>query len=243
MLKRPSAISISDVVDASSLSEGSGDDSDAGDKNDDDEKIIAEDEEEKEDAEKKPAQEKMQKKPAAQAGTNADVDLNAQIVEFQKEVASLPKSEQGKPNIDILRRHFSDAQRSTLWMRLKTERASAPQNVKEAWNCLTELGHITARKQKVLFDFLTGKDWGSNLLTSTQMLRKDELYSQSSTPLTRGEPEQQVGFEESERKISEGKYEETVDSDGEVLYVKKQKKFTSSTLRREEVALSRTALD
>ena len=50
--------------------------------------------------------------------------------------------------------------------------------------------------------------------------------------MSRGELQVALGFEEAERKIAAGKFEEVEDSDGEILYKKTTKRFTESAEKK-----------
>ncbi|CAK0824591.1 unnamed protein product [Prorocentrum cordatum] len=171
------------------------------------------------------------------ARMKAKTELDAKILEFQRQASNCKEQD---PN--LFKKIFTKSELSALWGRLKEARKKESMSVQEAWDTLCSLKvGANQKKNDILTEFLLGKPWQSRLITVVREHAKKETFENKQIPLSRGELQQKLGYEEAERKIAAGKFEEVEDSDGEILYIKKEKSFTQAASSATKVSDTRAA--
>ena len=80
--------------------------------------------------------------------------------------------------------------------------------------------------------------WQSHCIEYAESLTMSSNKTKDAGWFTRGELEQQKGFEEASRHIEAGKYEVDMDSDGEEIYKKVQKREVESEEHRRSLTAS-----
>ena len=112
--------------------------------------------------------------------------------------------------------------------------------ITQAWASLADMeADQKAVKNEVLMLFVTGGDWQHKLLTVTQAVAKESRWKEEYVPLSRGELIQKLGYDEAVANIEKGKYEEVEDSDGDVKYVKKEKRSSKAVRKTDSISTTR----
>lgn len=110
--------------------------------------------------------------PAQRA--EAKEKLDAKIAEFKTKMKKLGDD---KPNLELLKQHFTPAEMSALWMRLKKERQGANFSVQEAWDTICSM-KVGSREHKnaTMIDFLMlpRQQWHTSMLKTAEIIRKTE---------------------------------------------------------------------
>ena len=189
------------------------------------------------------AKEEVEQKSAALSVSSEKVneDLNKAIETFQLKVKEMALT---KPDLSVLKGHFSGPQMSALWMRLQGVRCKQDMSVTKAWSmiCGLKTGASLA-KREVLWEFLTAppRSWINRLLSVTETLSKSESDTNRCIPMTRGEIERLHGESEAADLIERGWFD-TQEQNGVTLYIKKQRITDETTARKRQTSMTKTYL-
>ena len=173
------------------------------------------------------------------------------------------------PDLKILPKFFDAKQIRCLWMRMASARSSSPLTVQKAWEELKGMTNVQQRQRETLVDYLVLPPgiWQQKLLEVTDSLRQSDKIEKSVRHFTKGdlnmfvfrirkirkkkyyiskfvagELEQIHGIQEADEFISKGKYAESEDSDGDIVYRKVTKQRVLAKECVQEVAARRSLI-
>ena len=166
-------------------------------------------------------------------GPSPDMTLEQKIVAFRKIIVD-QKASGGDINAKaLLKQWFSDGEMSTLWGRLnRFMKGHASKASKDEWAAVGSKGHREGKvaiKNNTLALMLAFPDtWEQQFVAESTRIEESKAKGSKTKLYYRGELEQIHGIAECDDFLNKGKYEECVDSDGDVCYKKKQKFETNA---------------
>ena len=127
----------------------------------------------------------------------------------------------------LLRKWFSENEMSCLWGRLKRFMGTKAQaSTREEWAAIEQKGHREgkqeAKNQALLLSVAMPDNWEQQWVSESTRIDNERSKASTRTRYYRGELEQLHGIQEAADFIAKGKYLETEDSDGDIVYTKKQ---------------------
>ena len=146
----------------------------------------------------------------------------------------------------LLRRWFTDTEMSALWARLKRFMASkAAPATKAEWAAIDKRQHREgkgdAKNNALMLSLAMPETWEQRWVSECTKVSETKEKAETRTQYHRGELEQIHGVQEAADFIAKGKYIEGEDSDGDVVYTKKQKTETEKKTHTTEAETKSTS--
>ena len=125
----------------------------------------------------------------------------------------------------MLRKYFTDKEMSVLWNRLQRKiKSQGNGDTKQKWADLGKLkkgeGKNVTKSKALSLNLAFPEKWQELWVKEVERITQTDQKQIMKEELTRGELEQRHGFVEANRLIARGKWEQTVDSDGDEVFVK-----------------------
>ena len=167
----------------------------------------------------------------------APKDLNQKVEAWQAYTSGMDK--QSVLKID-LKQYWAPTQVSWLWARLnRKELPAAKPEVKSVWQN-KEVMKKPEKNKLLRLNLGCPHDWQQHYVEMSLEISSSKEKGERKDWVTRGELEVMKGWEEADRHIREGKYEEGHDSEGEVVYKKKRKYEANSEKEKTTVKVTKS---
>lgn len=175
--------------------------------------------------------------------SSSAVDLSKLTMEQKIDLYSNEVKNQGSSSQDprvLLRKYFSDKEMSAMWNRLQRKiKSQGSGQMKQKWSEVSNLkkgeGKNLTKSKCLSLSMTNPVEWQELWCREVERITQSEEKSVIKERLTRGELEVRHGYAEANRLIARGKWEATVDSDGDEVFVKSSRKDTQ-TIRHEKTA-------
>ena len=176
-----------------------------------------------------------QRKIANVSKEDDDEDMQIKGLDTQIEMYTAELKQQDAATTEdprkMLRKYFTDKEMSVLWNRLQRKiKSQGTGDTKQKWQDLAKLkkgeGKNVVKSKALSLNLAFPEKWQDMWVKEVERITQTDEKQTVKEELTRGELQQRHGFAEANRLIEKGKWEATVDSDGDEVFVKSSKKRT-----------------